>query len=521
MQAEGVVFRPNTHIVIKNHFDDWKEQKHHLKVAISNAFEEWITAILKNLQAQEYEDSELQQFFANYKQDIEIFLKDSDVVNELLKPFSATTTEYKIDHKLLMQRWAALKLRELPEEFDAASVSRAYLRRVKKAGIVTSELRELFLAQLAQEQTDHLKSIRGVWPDFDLDNYAKRVKTRYKVLDLSALTPPSRDDVDDGSILLKDVFVPQMVRASRPPRELPKDIVKKLHEKGEFHSDADLQNRWMQTKPESVLTVVEKPEHNRLILLGDPGSGKSTFTRYLLLTLLDETSDLFAGHLPLLVELRNYMGENCDGFLEYFHYLGKTQGYTLNHSELKEQLKTRPCLIIFDGLDEIFDPRSREKVTQEIIGFAGEYPKTRILVTSRIIGYKPEALEAADFREYTFLDFNPKQIKTFAQGWFNSQELPRERVKLYEHATKVLCHHWDVTGHKIPVAETPADFMKEDEKLKLLRRIAWRMQTNGLTFCVCMVRSYMGLYIGLFWNIFVLLILFIGLKNNRRFLLMN
>jgi len=60
------------------------------------------------------------------------------------------------------------------------------------------------------------------------------------------------------------------------------------------------------------------------------------------------------------------------------------------------------------------------------------------------------------------------------------QELPRELAKLYEHATKVLCHHWDVTGHKISVAETPADFMKEDDKLKLLRRIAWRMQTNGL-----------------------------------------
>jgi len=56
--------------------------------------------------------------------------------------------------------------------------------------------------------------------------------------------------------------------------------------------------------------------------------------------------------------------------------------------------------------------------------------------------------------------------------------LPRERAKLYEHATKVLCHHWDLTGHKIAVEETPADFMWEDDKLELLRKIAWRMQAG-------------------------------------------
>ncbi|EDN70327.1 signal transduction protein with Nacht domain [Beggiatoa sp. PS] len=342
-----------------------------------------------------------------------------------------------------------------------------------------------------------------------------------------------------------------MVRENRPPRELPKEILDKLHDKGELHRDefpeefrADdfkrLQESWTQAKPMSVLTTVAKPENNRLILLGDPGSGKSTLARYLLLSVLEKAFEVlenlegfnwmqvFTGHLPLLIELRNYIGEvvakNCIGFLEYFHYLGKTQGYTLNHLALKEQLKTRPALVIFDGLDEIFDPHERDKITEEIIGFAGEYPQAWLIVTSRIIGSQGKALQAADFREYTLQDFEPDQIKTFARGWFDlvfrdnpeeatsryqrietalqnspaikqlagnplllsmiaiiakHQDLPQERAKLYEHATKVLCHHWDVIGHKIPVAETPADFMREDDKLELLRRIAWRMQANA------------------------------------------
>jgi HEAT repeat protein len=54
------------------------------------------------------------------------------------------------------------------------------------------------------------------------------------------------------------------------------------------------------------------------------------------------------------------------------------------------------------------------------------------------------------------------------------QELPRDRVLLYEHAAKVLCHHWDVTAHKI--TDLRANFMSDTDKLDLLRRIAVKMQ---------------------------------------------
>jgi HEAT repeat protein len=407
---------------------------------------------------------------------------------------------------------------------------------------------EIILTTVKPTQVPKEISIRDTWPDFDLDNYAQRVKTRYRVLDLSGLTPPARDDLDETApVLLKDVFVQQWVKENRPPRELPKEMWEKLQNQGELEPDelsetlsrkdfTRLQQTWAQTKTEMVLTVASEATNQRLILLGDPGSGKSTLARYFLLSVLEpprdkngkrpDWLDTFSGHLPLLIELRHYIGEiaakNCLGFLEYFHYLGKTQGYTLNHQALKQQLKTRASVLIFDGLDEIFDPIEREKITQEIIGFAMEYPKARVIVTSRIIGYQGKALQAADFSVYTLQDLADEQIKTFARGWFDivypnkpddaefryqridtalknsaairqlagnpllltmiaiiakHQELPRERAKLYEHAAKVLCHHWEVTGHKIPITETPADFMLEDDKLELLRRIAWRMQS--------------------------------------------
>ena len=84
------------------------EEKKRIKKAINSALEEWLIAIFNNLKAQEYDDNDLRQFFEDYKKAIKIFLKDSEVAEELLKPFFANTTKYRIDSNLLMRRWIAL-----------------------------------------------------------------------------------------------------------------------------------------------------------------------------------------------------------------------------------------------------------------------------------------------------------------------------------------------------------------------------------------------------------------------------
>jgi len=472
----------------------------------------------------------LKQLFPHYCQDLESFVKDEQVAEELLKPLIETSSQYSLNATLLSQRWQELALQELPEEFDIEEICRLYIKRVQKQGIITTELRQLYLAQLEQDQTNYLQAIRGNFPDFDLEQYKNRVTERYKTLDLSAIAPPTRDDMDDVRILLKDVFVPQTVKENLPPRELPKEIWQRLKYQGEIEETPETEYKhfnWLQQNTEQVLNIFHKP---KIVLLGDPGSGKSSLARYLLLSCLtppnnNDWLEPLKGHLPLLIELRAYIAavkdKHTDNFLDYFHYLGKSEGYGVNFLELKQQLKTKPSLIIFDGLDEIFDPVQRDKITQEIIGFSHDYKKARFVVTSRIIGYQGKALRDADFAEYTLQDLESEQIKTFATGWFNlvfhnkpdeinsrieriekaiadspavaqlagnpllltiiaiiakHQELPRERVLLYDHAVKVLCHHWDVTEHKI---NHHLDYIRETEKLELLRRIAVRMQESA------------------------------------------
>lgn len=318
-----------------------KAQQKQIQLCVEGLCEEWLVSVLKSLRDIDYSEEALKELFPHYCRDLEKFVKDETVAEELLKPLTETTSNYQLDSALLQTRWKELNLKDLPEEFEIEEICRLYLRRVRTQGIVTTELRALYLAQLAQDSTNYLHAIRGNWPDFDLDRYKERLTTRYKTLDLSALTPPVRDDIE-VSVLLQDVFIPQTVKESRPPRELPKEL-----QNGKFEGFADLQAEdskridWVQQTVKPVLDIFDK---HKLVILGDPGSGKSSLARFLLLSCLSpkiETGTTPAwleplkGHLPLLIELRSYVAAvshgHCNNFLTYCHYLGESEGYALNH----------------------------------------------------------------------------------------------------------------------------------------------------------------------------------------------
>ncbi|MFL6333477.1 MAG: NACHT domain-containing protein [Pyrinomonadaceae bacterium] len=283
----------------------------------------------------------------------------------------------------------------------------------------------------------------------------------------------------------------------------------------------------------SVLDALTDAAHQHSVILGDPGSGKSTLARYLLLSLLGVEGDTklrraFEGHLPLLVELRSYAGlraeSKCDTFLQFVEYLSQEEGWGLDAKALEHYLKEDGrAVVVFDGLDEIFDPEEREAAARRIAGFAASYPKARVVVTSRVIGYRRKVLTDAEFSHFTLQDLDERQVEQFIDRWYalalderpeeararrerimrsfkdspsirqlagnpmlltimaiigKNQELPRERWKLYDHAASVLIHHWDVERH-LRDRHLDAPFIGEDEKKEMLRRLAFKMQDGA------------------------------------------
>ncbi|NEQ85369.1 MAG: NTPase, partial [Moorea sp. SIO2I5] len=229
--------------------------------------------------------------------------------------------------------------------------------------------------------------------------------------------------------------------------------------------------------------------------------------------------------IPLLIELRTYIRNRdsgqCNNFLEFCHQSSGAICH-LNQHHLDQQLKDGKALVMFDGLDEVFEPGKRKDVITDIHRFTNKYPKVRVIVTSRVIGYKPQRLRDAEFRHVMLQDLESEQIETFIYQWHEltftdqgdkvrkrerlqkaietsspirqlavnpllltmmailnrNQELPRDRSELYNQSSRLLLHQWDVERALLEDNRVDSKTIDDQNKQQILRKVAYFMQSN-------------------------------------------
>ena len=144
--------------------------------------------------------------------------------------------------------------------------------------------------------------------------------------------------------------------------------------------------------------LVENP---RTVLLGDPGVGKSTLIKWLVCSLC-HWSDNYAkkrlGPLfPLLLTVRKLSQVNLSELSneEFINLIFMQQGDALSNLILNDKstensffdlLTTGQVFFLIDGLDEI-SYELTSWLAKQIKQLLREYPKTRLLMTSRIVGF--------------------------------------------------------------------------------------------------------------------------------------
>jgi formylglycine-generating enzyme required for sulfatase activity len=193
---------------------------------------------------------------------------------------------------------------------------------------------------------------------------------------------------------------------------------------------------------ETVNVKVEQAlgSHTHIVVLGDPGSGKTTLMRYLALLYgrdLAEGSTVVrkklglaeSGHLPILLQLRQIgaflkahrpKDDGTEGhglLLDFLIQSLKNHKLDLPANFFDEYLEGGRATILLDGMDEVADPELRARVARLVESFTLAYPKCRFVVTSRVVGYSGAARLQADYVTTTVQDFTLEDIRNFLTHW--------------------------------------------------------------------------------------------------------
>ena len=143
-------------------------------------------------------------------------------------------------------------------------------------------------------------------------------------------------------------------------------------------------------------------ENSPLVLLGDPGIGKSTFLNYVawLLSRPAENAliDRMGWRLPLPMVLRELPLRGItdfDGLLSAF--LDREMSAPLREDGgryLRQALAEGQAFLLLDGIDELGDREARENLRSAVFDGMVRYPDCRWVLTSRIVGYDEVAFDS-------------------------------------------------------------------------------------------------------------------------------
>lgn len=268
----------------------------------------------------------------------------------------------------------------------------------------------------------------------------------------------------------------------------------------------------------------------RTVLIGAPGSGKSTFLEWLQIQLAmgDEELPMNGQQaIPLLLRIRQLDVQNLPEGIELIAKAtaSNDRAKLMPHDWIDRQMAAGRVIFMLDGLDETHPELRDILVLPWLKRLCDRYPDCRFLVSSRPSGYPNGTLSTLDFKECDLLDFAEDEIAEYTRHWctavrlarnepseeareegqkdgaqivegfrentyicdlarnplmlsaiclvnyFEGGKLPEDRALLYRLCVEGLLHHWD---HRRGIH---SEFGLE-EKLRACRELALAMQAD-------------------------------------------
>lgn len=267
--------------------------------------------------------------------------------------------------------------------------------------------------------------------------YLRYIDESYKYLDFKGIEKITEAVKNSSGLRLEAVYVPLRARLDLPSGESWYRLGGRFFCGTKAHAGDDVPSEVEQAaeRAEQDAILIEKwlEQSPALVILGDPGSGKSTSLKHIALINANAKHNI----LPILLPLNAYSAAldknliSLEEFLpEYFH----SKRPTLDAAGLKllfqQVLSEQKAFVLLDGLDEVGS--NRGQVVQQVEQFVRTWipdPHTkqttanRVVVTSRFVGYRDFPLADVRWKTVAINDWNVQEIEQFYSKFTLAAEL--------------------------------------------------------------------------------------------------
>ncbi|MAU01540.1 MAG: hypothetical protein CL608_30755 [Anaerolineaceae bacterium] len=246
----------------------------------------------------------------------------------------------------------------------------------------------------------------------DRANYLKDLVYQHRHFDVKGIAAPGESTLDLEHVFVDVGLSPSLDKASANP--IP-SLQKSARE--ERHSIW----RFLLPQPANLL--------QNLVVLGAPGTGKTTLLKHLTLTLAEPTQDApRLGKVPIFLYLRDISGEiQKNPHFSLRQAIKKVltrRKVTASLDWIAADLANGRCLIMLDGLDEVANLELRQRVAAWVQRQIKQHANNQFIITSRPFGYESNPLPRTLLLEVK--PFTIEQVRQFIQNWYLATEQQKQ-----------------------------------------------------------------------------------------------
>jgi hypothetical protein len=243
----------------------------------------------------------------------------------------------------------------------------------------------------------------------DLKSYDEYLKNKFTFLELRGFSPKIQGK--EIQMRLEDVYIP----LSLVNEEVDNNMVSERYTDtySDFNHSKKNNNK---IDAEDVLSKYEN-----CIILGDPGSGKSTILKHIILDIIKRRNKqhVLKTIIPIYLRVADYSDYYKSTKKNLYEFI--TDYYDNQYKHIYQLgFEHSNILLLLDGLDEVTDASLRNKVVTQVNDLIARYPFNRYIVTSRIVGYQESRFNKSTFKHYRIVKFNENDIEFFAKQWYIS-----------------------------------------------------------------------------------------------------